>query len=62
MIPFPGRPDDTLEELDLLTAVDVAIRDLQDILRRWGEDEARRQASDCCEMLIAAYQTNLRSG
>jgi hypothetical protein len=62
VIPFPGRPDDSLEGIDLLTAVDVAIRDLQDIIRRWGEDEARRQASDCCEMLMAAYQTSLRNG
>ena len=41
-------------EIDLITAVDVAIRDLRDILAAWGEDAARRQAEDCFHMLQQA--------
>ena len=43
-------------EIDLLTAVDVAIRDLRDIVRRWGEEPALEQAHACQEMLERAYR------
>jgi hypothetical protein len=42
-------------EVDLLTAVDAAIRDLSDILARWGEDTSREQAEDCRRMLEQAF-------
>lgn len=55
--------DDSAEdadgEIDLLTAVDVAIRDLRDIVSRWGEDPALEQAHACQEMLEKAYRSAL---
>ena len=57
VIPFPRKPAKEEEEfaLDLLTAVDAAIRDLKDISRRWGDDSARRQAEECRLMLERAF-------
>ncbi len=46
--------DDTLD-IDLLTAVDVAIRDLRDIARALGEDTVREQAEACRRMLERAF-------
>jgi hypothetical protein len=43
-------------EIDLLTAVDVAIRDLREISQRWGEESARRQAEECRTMLEGAFK------
>ena len=57
VIPFRPRapkPEPNLE-IDLLTAVDVAIRDLREISRRWGEETARRQAEECRAMLEDAF-------
>jgi hypothetical protein len=57
VIPFRPRaskPEPTLE-IDLLTAVDVAIRDLREISLRWGEEAARRQAEECRIMLEDAF-------
>ena len=46
------RVDDTGdEEIDLATAVDVAIRDLREILTYWGSEGARRRAQECELML-----------
>jgi hypothetical protein len=42
-------------EIDLLTAVDVAIRDLREIAARWGEEAARVQAEECRRMLERAF-------
>jgi hypothetical protein len=42
-------------DIDLLTAVDAAIRDLRDIQTRWGEEVARIQAEECRQMLERAY-------
>lgn len=42
------------EDIDLATAVDVAIRDLRDIQARWGTDVARQIAEDCEQMLRRA--------
>ena len=44
------------DEIDLLTAVDAAIRDLREISTRWGEEASRRQAADCLLMLERAYE------
>jgi hypothetical protein len=57
VIPFrpkTPKPEPTLE-IDLLTAVDVAIRDLREISLRWGEEAARRQAEECRIMLEDAF-------
>jgi hypothetical protein len=62
IIPFPLPRDfsDELSGIDLLTAVDVAIRDLTEVLRRWGEESARQQASECLLMLEASYRAAFR--
>ena len=50
------RIDDAAEnEIDLMTAVDVAIRDLHEILMFWGSEGARRRAQECEQMLRRAY-------
>ncbi len=42
-------------EIDLVTAVDVAIRDLREILACWGSDVARQRAEECELMLRRAF-------
>lgn len=42
-------------EIDLATAVDVAIRDLREILLCWGSEMARQRAEECESMLRCAY-------
>ena len=56
VIPFRPRlpAADPLPEIDLVTAVDVAIRDLREISLKWGEESARRQAEECRLMLEGA--------
>lgn len=49
------EPED--ESIDLLTAVDAAIRDLREISARWGEEASRRQAADCLQMLERAFES-----
>lgn len=63
VVPFPSRPSALSErpELDLLSAVDFAIRDLRDIAVACT-DEARTQAHDCMDMLERALHAALREG
>ena len=50
------RNDDVAEnEIDLVTAVDAAIRDLHEILICWGSEVARQRAEECELMLRRAY-------
>jgi hypothetical protein len=42
-------------EIDLATAVDVAIRDLREILMCWGSEMARQRAEECESTLRRAY-------
>ena len=50
------RSDDVTEnEIDLVTAVDAAIRDLHEILMFWGSEGARQRAEECAQMLRRAY-------
>ena len=44
--------------IDLLTAVDTAIRDLEEIARCWGSDLALERLLECQETLRAAYATS----
>ena len=39
------------EPCDLTTAIDVAIRDLREILQTWGSEEARARVIECERML-----------
>lgn len=41
--------------IDLATAVDVAIRDLGEILACWGSETARQRALECQSTLRHAY-------
>lgn len=61
IIPFPQRPatPEPGPEIDLLTAVDVAIRDLREIAVLWGQESARRQVDECRAMLEGAFQAAL---
>lgn len=57
IIPFPGAQpsdDDPLPDVDLFTAIDVAIRDLRDIAARTS-GETRRQAEACRTLLERSY-------
>jgi hypothetical protein len=42
-------------EIDLATAVDVAIRDLREILVAWGSETARQRAEECELTLSRAF-------
>jgi hypothetical protein len=42
-------------DIDLATAVDVAIRDLREILLCWGTETARQRAQECESTLRHAY-------
>jgi hypothetical protein len=57
IIQFRSKADIAEEtgDVDLLTAVDAAIRDLRDISERWGEEAARLQAEECRQMLERAF-------
>jgi hypothetical protein len=50
------RMDDGADgEIDLATAVDVAIRDLREILSCWGSELALQRAQECKSTLQRAY-------
>ena len=57
IIQFVSKADKAEEsgEIDLVTAVDLAIRDLRDILARWDDDASRLQAEECRAMLERAF-------
>jgi hypothetical protein len=59
IIQFRSRADIAEDngEIDLMTAVDVAIRDLRDIAERWGDESVRVQAEECRRMLERAYNS-----
>ncbi len=60
VIPFPCRTEDDVA-VDLLTAVDVAIRDLRDIAARL-DGSCRDQADQCRRLLERAYARALWEG
>ena len=56
------RIDDVADnEIDLITAVDVAIRDLQEVLTSWGSDRALQRTEECVQMLRRAYSDSVAS-
>lgn len=61
VIPFPVRKIEEQDELriDLLTAVDVAIRDLRDIAQGGGI-RIRERALECMQMLETALHDALQ--
>ena len=58
IIQFPPRTalEDEAADIDLLTAVDAAIRDLRDIAAMCAEETARQQAEECRRMLERAFE------
>ncbi|GGC57328.1 hypothetical protein [Chelatococcus reniformis] len=64
VVQFRLRPsldhDDEIPEVDLVTAVDVAIRDLRDIARQSLASATREQANSCRLMLERAYEAAVR--
>jgi len=53
------RVEDGAEgDIDLATAVDVAIRDLREILLCWGSEAARQRAQECESMLRRAFSSS----
>lgn len=61
VIPFPARPPQPAFEedmdIDLFTAVDVAIRDLRDLAQRLrGDETGQEQAQECLAMLSRALE------
>ena len=49
----PADPDHI--EIDLVTAVDVAIRDLRDIERHWGTAAGLKRLRECRELLVRTF-------
>lgn len=47
------------DALDLMSAVDFALRDLKDIMPHIMQDAARLQAQACHQMLLDAFQAEL---
>lgn len=56
LFPLRSRNEPEDDDIDLLTAVDAAIRDLREISTRWEEEASRRQAADCLQMLERAFE------
>lgn len=48
----------TDDQIDLTTAVDVAIRDLREILLCWDSEMARSRIEECELMLRDAFEAN----
>jgi hypothetical protein len=57
-----GSSDEAGLDIDLMTAVDVALRDLADITQHINLDAAREQAEICRRMLKAAFEAALCEG
>jgi hypothetical protein len=59
VIPFPSRvvrePEDDLQ-IDLMTAVDVAIRDLREMARTMDLAASRARADECRRLLERAFE------
>jgi phage gp29-like protein len=53
--------DDLLPEIDLVTAVDVALRDIADAIPHVGLASVRAQLSACYDMLQAAFEASVET-
>jgi hypothetical protein len=49
------KPAESLCEIDLHTAVDVAIRDLREIQDNWGTSLALERLAECRELLHTIF-------
>jgi hypothetical protein len=55
---FRAKPVDD-EACDMVTAIDVAIRDLREILQFWGSETAYARAQECERMLRRVFETSV---
>ena len=53
----PAAEDDV--DCDMVTAIDVAIRDLREILSYWGSEGARVRAQECERMLARVLKNGV---
>jgi hypothetical protein len=56
---FRVQPANDDFDCDMLTAVDVAIRDLREILQFWGSEGARVRAQECERMLARVLKNSV---
>ncbi len=65
VVPFrlPAKPIEVpaSDAIDLLSAVDFALRDIADIARHLTHDSAREQAEACRQMLQEAFDAAVRA-
>jgi hypothetical protein len=52
---FRTAEPEARSEIDLETAVDVAIRDLNDVQEHWGTAVGLQRLRECQELLLRAY-------
>lgn len=62
VVPFPIRHVESIDddEIDLLSAVDLAIRDLREIYQTSSSESAQLRARECLTMLEGAYAVATR--
>ena len=56
---FRDQPANDDVDCDMVTAIDVAIRDLREILQFWGSEGARMRAQECERMLARVLQNGV---
>jgi hypothetical protein len=56
---FRVEPAEDDELCDMVTAIDVAIRDLREILSYWGSEGARVRAEECERMLARVLKNGV---
>lgn len=54
----PAAADDEAD-CDMVTAIDVAVRDLREILSYWGSEGARVRAQECERMLARVLKNGV---
>ena len=56
---FRVEPANDDVDCDMVTAIDVAIRDLREILQFWGSEGARARAQECERMLARVLKNGV---
>ena len=56
---FRAQPANDDVDCDMVTAIDVAIRDLREILQFWGSEGARVRALECERMLARVLKNGV---
>jgi len=56
---FRPQPASDDVDCDMVTAIDVAIRDLREILSYWGSEAARVRAQECERMLTRVFKNGV---